>query len=78
MDQRLRQIHIRVMPELKKALKVFCAREGITEQAWLLGVIEFEMSRQAADLWPATTHKKNAGERTTKESGETSKTRRER
>lgn len=53
-EPRVRQIHIRVPPELKKALKVFCAREGVTEQSWLRGVIEAEMSKQAADLWPST------------------------
>jgi len=53
-ERRVRQIHIRVTPELKKALKVFCAREGVTEQSWLRGVIEAEMSKQAADLWPPT------------------------
>jgi hypothetical protein len=27
------QIHVRVPPEFKKALKIFCVREGTTEQA---------------------------------------------
>jgi hypothetical protein len=48
----LRQIHVRVSSELKRVLKIFCAREGVTEQAWLLDLIEGEMVKQAPDLWP--------------------------
>jgi hypothetical protein len=29
------QIHVRVPPEFKRALKIFCVREGTTEQAWI-------------------------------------------
>jgi len=46
------QIHVRVSSELKKVLKMFCGREGTTEQAWLLDLIKAEMTNQAPDLWP--------------------------
>jgi len=45
------QIHVRVPPEFKKALKIFCVREGTTEQAWLSELIETELKRKAPDLW---------------------------
>ena len=47
----LRQIHVRVSSELKKVLKMFCAREGVTEQALLLDLIETELSKRAPELW---------------------------
>lgn len=46
------QIHVRVPPEFKKALKIFCVREGTTEQAWLSELIETEVRKKAPDLWP--------------------------
>jgi predicted DNA-binding protein len=45
------QIHVRVPPELKKAVKMFCIREGTTEQAWLSELIESELKTRAPDLW---------------------------
>jgi hypothetical protein len=48
-----RQVHVRVSSELKKGLKMFCAREGTTEQALLLNLIELELAKRAPDLWPA-------------------------
>ncbi len=45
------QIHVRVSPEFKKALKIFCVREGTTEQAWLSELIETELKSKAPDLW---------------------------
>ena len=45
------QIHVRVPPEFKKALKIFCVREETTEQAWLSELIETELKRKAPDLW---------------------------
>jgi predicted DNA-binding protein len=45
------QIHVRVPPEFKKALKIFCVREGTTEQAWLSELIETELRKKAPDLW---------------------------
>ncbi len=45
------QIHVRVPPEFKKALKIFCVREGTTEQAWLSELIEAELKNRAPDLW---------------------------
>ncbi|MEI9475622.1 MAG: hypothetical protein WCO26_03505 [Deltaproteobacteria bacterium] len=45
------QIHVRVPPEFKKALKIFCVREGTTEQAWLSELIETELKNKAPDLW---------------------------
>lgn len=46
------QIHVRVPPEFKRALKIFCVREGTTEQAWLSELIETELKSKAPDLWP--------------------------
>lgn len=45
------QIHVRVPPEFKRALKIFCVREGTTEQAWLSELIEAELKSKAPDLW---------------------------
>jgi hypothetical protein len=45
------QIHVRVPSEFKKALKIFCIREGTTEQAWLSELIETELKSKAPDLW---------------------------
>ena len=44
------QIHIRVSSQFKRAVKVFCAREGLTEQQWAHNVLEAALLRQAADL----------------------------
>ena len=49
-----RQMHICVPSDLKRIPKVSCAaREGTTEQAWLLKTIDSELARRARDLWPA-------------------------
>jgi len=45
------QIHVRVPPAFKKALKIFCVREGTTEQAWISELIEAELKNKAPDLW---------------------------
>ena len=45
------QIHVRVPPEFKKALKIYCVREGTTEQAWISELIETELKEKAPDLW---------------------------
>ena len=45
------QIHVRVPPEFKRALKIFCVREGTTEQAWISELIEAELKNKAPDLW---------------------------
>ncbi len=45
------QVHVRVALDLKKAVKMYCVREGITEQTWIHGLIEAELSRRAPDLW---------------------------
>jgi len=37
--------------EFKKAVKIFCVREGTTEQAWLSELIETELRNKAPDLW---------------------------
>jgi len=50
------QIHVRVPPEFKKALKIFCVREGTTEQAWLSELIETELKNKAPDLWSKKLH----------------------
>ena len=49
---KISQIHVRVPTEFKKALKIFCVREGTTEQAWLSELIETELKSKAPDLWP--------------------------
>jgi hypothetical protein len=48
----VRQIHVRVSVAVKKAIKILCAREGETEQAWIHGLIEEELKRRAPDLRP--------------------------
>ena len=45
------QIHVRVPPEFKKALKIFCVREGTTKQAWLSKLIAAELKNKAPGLW---------------------------
>jgi predicted DNA-binding protein len=45
------QIPVRVPPEFKKALKIYCVREGTTEQAWISELIETELKDKAPDLW---------------------------
>jgi hypothetical protein len=44
------QIHIRVSLQFKRAIKVFCAREGLTEQQWVHSVLETALVSQAPDL----------------------------
>jgi hypothetical protein len=46
-----RQIHVRVTPDLKKAVKMFCVRNGTTEQSWVRRLVENELHRKAPDLW---------------------------
>ena len=50
-SDKISQIHVRVPAEFKKALKIFCVREGTTEQAWLSELIETELKSKAPDLW---------------------------
>jgi len=45
------QIHVRVPSEFKRALKMFCVREGTTEQSWISELIETELKTKAPDLW---------------------------
>lgn len=47
-----RQVHVRVPTNLKRAVKMFCVREGTTEQAWVHELIEERLKREAPDLWP--------------------------
>lgn len=51
--QKKAQIHVRVTQEFKKAVKMFCARAGTTEQRWVLELTETALADQAPDLWPA-------------------------
>ncbi len=44
------QIHVRVTPELKKAVKLFCVRDETTEQTWISDLIERELAAKAPDL----------------------------
>ena len=53
------QIHVRVRPEFKKAVKMFCVREGTTEQAWISELIETELKSKAPDLWSKKLFTKN-------------------
>ena len=52
------QIHVRVAADLKKAVKMFCVREGTTEQTWVVGLVEAELTKRAPDLWTAATPRK--------------------
>jgi hypothetical protein len=48
----MRQVHVRVSAAMKKAVKMFCVREGTTEQAWVYRLMEQHLVRKAPDLWP--------------------------
>ena len=48
---KISQIHVRVSPEFKRAVKMFCVREGTTEQSWVLELVEAELAKRAPDLW---------------------------
>ena len=50
-DSKTSQIHVRVPSEFKRALKMFCVREGTTEQSWILELVETELKKKAPDLW---------------------------
>jgi predicted DNA-binding protein len=50
-SNKISQIHVRVPPEFKRALKIFCVREGTTEQTWISELIENELKSKAPDLW---------------------------
>ncbi len=50
-----RQIHVRVSPGLKKAIKMFCVRSSTTEQSWIHALVEDELRRKAPDLWTPGT-----------------------
>ncbi len=52
------QIHVRVGADFKRALKTFCAREGTTEQSFVLDLVEAELGRRAPDLWPGNDQRK--------------------
>jgi hypothetical protein len=51
-DFPIRQVHVRVSAAMKKAVKMFCVREGTTEQAWVYRLIDQHLMRKAPDLWP--------------------------
>lgn len=44
------QIHVRVSADLKKAVKIFCVREGTTEQSWVVRLVQAELAKRAPDL----------------------------
>lgn len=56
-----RQIHVRVSPEFKRAIKMFCVREETTEQSWIVEVIEAELGKRAPDLWNPPGGRKKGG-----------------
>lgn len=64
---RTAQLHVRLLPEMKRAVKVHCAQVGTTEQAWVEHLIEAELRRQAPELLPPrqrrTTERKPRGGR---------------
>lgn len=47
----MRQIHVRVSPDLKKAVKMYCVRGNTTEQSWIHALVQDELHRKAPDLW---------------------------
>lgn len=49
------QVHVRISPNLKRAVKVYCATLGTTEQALIEGLLEAELARRAPTLWPPKT-----------------------
>lgn len=51
-ESQTRQVHVRLSAAMKKAVKIYCVREGTTEQAWVLALIEERLRRHAPDLWP--------------------------
>jgi hypothetical protein len=57
------QVHVRVGSDLKRALKMFCVREGTTEQSWLTELIELELSKRAPDLWSSGGGRKREAKR---------------
>ena len=58
------QIHVRIAADLKKAVKIFCVREGTTEQSWVVGLVEAELAKRAPDLWSnSLPAKRNRAER---------------
>ena len=52
-----------VRPEFKRALKMFCVREGTSEQSWVLGLVEAELAKLAPDLSSAAIPSKKRGRR---------------
>ncbi len=54
------QVHVRISPGLKRALKMQCVRQGITEQRWVTELIEDQLSREAPDLWSAGEVRRNS------------------
>ncbi len=60
------QVHVRVTAELKKALKMFCVREGTTEQSWIIELLEAEPTKRAPDLWLGRGGRRKAGNSVTR------------
>lgn len=54
------QVHVRISPGLKRALKMQCMRRGVTEQRWVTELIEDQLSREAPDLWSAGEERRNS------------------
>jgi hypothetical protein len=44
------QVHVRIPIDLKRALKIHCVREGMTEQALVVALIKAELQTNARDL----------------------------
>lgn len=46
------QIHVRVTPATKRAVKIHCAQTGTTEQAWVERMIHAELKKRPRELHP--------------------------
>ena len=44
------QIHVRVSADFKRALKIYCAGAGITEQRWMEDVLKRAFAQCAPEL----------------------------
>jgi hypothetical protein len=53
--EKVAQVHVRVPPKLKRAVKMYCASQDMTEQALILRLLDAELRRRAPSLWPRKT-----------------------
>lgn len=50
-ERRSAQIHVRISPALKRALKMHCVRRDVTEQQRVGDLVEMQLASEAPDLW---------------------------